>query len=159
MSQIHGTILLSTPGQFGPVVLSPQLSKNDVAECCFLKQFGFEICTNRLEIIKVVTLYCKLLVHFAQNYYLVYRNPQPILKLQFHLTHVNLTSFSVHLSDFSKQQNILLTDFFQINNHSTMSNNLPTFIFLLVVAFYQTLWHKIFQKMSIKHSVHLNLKF
>ena len=43
------------------------------------------------------------MVHFAQNYYLVYRNPQQILKLQFHLTHVNLTSFSVHLSDFSKQ--------------------------------------------------------
>jgi hypothetical protein len=37
---MHGTSLLSTPGQFGPAVL---LSKNDDGEHCFsfLKYFGF----------------------------------------------------------------------------------------------------------------------
>ena len=36
---MHGTSLLSTPGQFGPVLL-PQVNKND-GELCFLKKFGF----------------------------------------------------------------------------------------------------------------------
>ena len=36
MSEMHGTSLLITPGQFGPVLL-PQLSKNDGEEHCFLK--------------------------------------------------------------------------------------------------------------------------
>ena len=40
MSQMHRTSLLSTPGQFGPVLL-PQVSKNDDEEHCFLKYFGF----------------------------------------------------------------------------------------------------------------------
>ena len=39
---MHGTSLLSTPGQFGPVVL-PYVSKNDDEEHCFLKWFGFSL--------------------------------------------------------------------------------------------------------------------
>ena len=35
MPQMHGTTLLSTPGQFGPVLV-PQVSKNDGEEHCFL---------------------------------------------------------------------------------------------------------------------------
>ena len=34
--KMHGTSLLSTPEQFGPVLL-PQVSKNDDEELCFLK--------------------------------------------------------------------------------------------------------------------------
>ena len=37
---MHETSLLSTPGQFGSVLL-PYLSKNDDEEYCFLKYFGF----------------------------------------------------------------------------------------------------------------------
>ena len=37
---MHGTSLLSTPGQFGPVLL-PWVRKNDDEEHCFLKLFGF----------------------------------------------------------------------------------------------------------------------
>ena len=36
MSQMHGTSLLSTPGQIGHV-LSPWVSKNDDKEDCILK--------------------------------------------------------------------------------------------------------------------------
>ena len=36
MFQTHGTSLLSTPGQFGSVLL-PKVSKNDEEEHCFLK--------------------------------------------------------------------------------------------------------------------------
>ena len=36
----HGTSLLSTPDQFGPVLLL-YVSKNDDEEHCFLKLFGF----------------------------------------------------------------------------------------------------------------------
>ena len=35
MSQMHGTSLMSTPGQFGYVLL-PSVSKNDDEEHCFL---------------------------------------------------------------------------------------------------------------------------
>jgi hypothetical protein len=45
---MYGTSLLSTPGQFGPVLL-PLVSKNDDKELCFLKQFGFNtICFSML---------------------------------------------------------------------------------------------------------------
>ena len=37
---MNGTSLLSTLGQFGPVLLS-YVSKNDDKELCFLKKFGF----------------------------------------------------------------------------------------------------------------------
>ena len=37
---MHETSLLSTPDQFGPVLL-PYLNKNDDEELCFLKYFGF----------------------------------------------------------------------------------------------------------------------
>ena len=41
MYLMHGTSLLSTPGQFGSVLL-PKASKNDGEENCFLKKFGFK---------------------------------------------------------------------------------------------------------------------
>jgi len=37
---MHGTSLLSTPGQFGPVLL-PWVSGSDDEEHCFLNKFGF----------------------------------------------------------------------------------------------------------------------
>ena len=37
---MHGTSLLSTPGQFGQVLL-PKVSKNDDKKRCVLKKFGF----------------------------------------------------------------------------------------------------------------------
>ena len=47
---MQGTSLLSTPGQFGPVLL-PYVSKNDDKEHCFLKKFGFSIqsCKKSIE--------------------------------------------------------------------------------------------------------------
>ena len=39
---MHGTSLLSTRGQFEPVLL-PKVSKNDDEELCFLKKFGFSV--------------------------------------------------------------------------------------------------------------------
>ena len=39
-STVHGTSLLSTPGQFGPILL-PEVSKNDDKKLCFFKKFGF----------------------------------------------------------------------------------------------------------------------
>ena len=42
---MHGTSLLSTLGQFGPVLLF-QASKNDDEENCFLKKFGFKPARN-----------------------------------------------------------------------------------------------------------------
>jgi hypothetical protein len=41
MSLMHGTSLLSTPGQFGAVLL-PYVSKNDDEELCIIKYFGFK---------------------------------------------------------------------------------------------------------------------
>ena len=41
---LHETSVMSTPGQFGPLV-----SKNDDEEHCFLKKFGFRNLQIRLE--------------------------------------------------------------------------------------------------------------
>ena len=49
---MHGTSLLTTPGQFGTVEL-PQVSKNDDKEHCFLKKFGF---SDHLKCFKCVLL-------------------------------------------------------------------------------------------------------
>ena len=39
---MHGTSLLSTPGQFGPVLL-PQVTKNDDEDHCLLKLFDLNL--------------------------------------------------------------------------------------------------------------------
>ena len=50
MPLIHGTSMVSTPGQFGPVLL-PKVSKNDDKEHCFLQSFGFSWYLHSLKLI------------------------------------------------------------------------------------------------------------
>ena len=58
---MHRTSLLSTPGQFGPVVL-PEASKNDDEEHYFLKKFGFRAEMNATHLWR---LRLRLLSRFA----------------------------------------------------------------------------------------------
>ena len=67
---MHETSLLSTPGQFGPVLL-PKVSTNDNEELCFLKWFGFttvisSIKVDWVESIWPHTIYYTFFIYFSQ---------------------------------------------------------------------------------------------